>query len=202
MVMVLLLSVVVNLMALVVRLIRTCSTLDGSKRTQLMPSSLNERSTTNLICMSAVCNSPSNIFSARCTTVIGCTSTGVTISSAESSFERVKTSSMMRFWCCAHNAMVCAESMLSSNTVVDAPRGCCARARLRDEMISSEHCSMADSGFLISWLVMSIKFSCCRLSSTASSILRFCRPSTHFCWLILVMLPKTLLKAPCPPVSG
>lgn len=87
----------VNLMAFVVRLISTCRRRDGSSLTQSISRSRYDLSILNSMAISFESSSPSNIFSARWTTAIGCTATGVTTSNAASNLDRDKISSMMRF---------------------------------------------------------------------------------------------------------
>jgi hypothetical protein len=73
---------------------------------------------------------------------------------------------------------------------------------VRVDTIASAHWKIAESGFRISWLVMSIKFSCWRFSSTASCLRCDWRPSTHFWWLISVSAPVMYWFSPIVCVRG
>ena len=91
------------------RLMRICSSLEGSSITHSLP--WKDLSSRKLSLMPVWAHSASNIFMASDTTIEGWTRTGVIIIKFESSFDKVSTSSIMRFWCREQETMVWSDSM-------------------------------------------------------------------------------------------
>ena len=91
------------------RLISTCSKRDGSSIVQSMPLKVSSMRKASL--MPAWLHSTSNMRTASDTTNAGCTRVGVIKIKLESSFDKVSTSSITRFWCIEHDTMISSDSM-------------------------------------------------------------------------------------------
>ena len=94
-------SVRVNLMALVMRFINTCNTRDGSSRVHCTSSSDRDGDSMTSRVVEARFSSASNIFRADRIRFMGWEGSGDTRRRLESRRERVRMSSIMRFWCMA-----------------------------------------------------------------------------------------------------
>lgn len=94
-------SVRVNFMALVIRFMKTWTTRLGSRSVHDTLSAEREWCSSNVMAVEARFSSASNILSADRINGIGCEGDGDTSNRFESSRERVRMSSMMRFWCIA-----------------------------------------------------------------------------------------------------
>ena len=91
------------------RLMSTCSKREGSSIVQSMP--LKVSSTIKVSFMPAWLHSTSNMRTASDTTTAGCTRIGVIKIKLESSFDKVSTSSITRFWCIEHDTMIISDSI-------------------------------------------------------------------------------------------